>query len=1214
MASSESELDMRWLRVTLVAISLLTTSQAAEPTLSQAAEPTLKKPAKPLFVVLVGGFDSDPTKAQIDGTAPRGGGNSGMFQLAGDLREDGMRAEYFNWNGSKAGQLNQLPAPSAKTIAERLRQQHQAHPADRLAIVGNSWGGHTAWEVCQLLSEEPVVDLELVVFLDPSSVGRTEKGSPEALPKPVRRAVSYVTRNAVVWQKWANEPRIEYVDLGDPASGFLKKPGPAYDSVFDFKAHIAAEWDANIHNDIRRRLMSVAITTDAADEVVQSLDRRFTAVVHPFLKKYCLACHGVEKQEGKLDLSGDASIASVVAHYKVWDIVVERLEANEMPPEKVTQQPTVEERQAVIAWIKELREYEAKRNAGDPGTVLARRLSNAEFDYTIRDLTGIDIRPTREFPVDPANEAGFDNSGESLTMSPALLKKYLAAARLVSDHLVLKPSGFVFAPHPAVTDTDRDKFCVQRIVDFYQRHNVDLADYFLAAWRYQHRAVLGQPNASLSDFIDWKVPPSRPKLSPKYLATIWSALTEPEESGPHATVQAEWRKLPAAPQQPDDVRRACELLRDLVLKLRKELDPKIEKLHVKGQSDGSQPLVLWWNRQLAEQRLRFAGNGRDETLDAAKTRFCRVFPNAFAVSSRGHYADAKLGAEVRLLTAGFHLMQGYFRDDEPLCELVLDEAARREIDSLWQELNFVTGVPMRQYKDFLFFERAEPPRFAGGPEFDFARPENKDVTTEAKLAQMREAYLVKARQSDASDTALTAIETYFADMNTAVRWIEKSRREAEPSHLASLAQFAERAYRRPLSPQERDELVAFYRHLRGSDGLGHEDAMRDSITSILMSPHFCFRSVAAVKRSDSPRTEGSADSVPLSDYELANRLSYFLWSSMPDDELLTHAAAGDLHQPEVLVVQTRRMLRDRRIRGLAAEFAGNWLEIRRFEEHNSVDRERFASFTNELRQAMYEEPLHFFIDIASRNGSILEFLDAGHTFVNPILAKHYGIDVDESLRDSNSESRSDSSTWFRIDHAHRYGRGGLLPMSVFLTKNSPGLRTSPVKRGYWVVRRLLGEHIAPPPPEVPELPKDEATLGDLTLPQLLARHRDHKACAGCHQRFDSIGLVFEGYGPIGERRDKDLGGRPVDAKATFPDGSEGTGLEGLRRYLSEQRQDEFLDNLCRKLFSYALGRSLLLSDKTTIEQFRARLAADEFRFGSLVESIVTSPQFLRKRG
>src|SRR5207302_2821372 len=142
---------------------------------------------------------------------------------------------------------------------------------------------------------------------------------------------------------------------------------------------------------------------------------------------------------------------------------------------------------AAIAALREIRDQEAERNAGDPGPVLARRLSNAELDYTVRDLTGVDIRPTREFPVDPANQAGFDNSGESLVMSPALLKKYLAAARLVADHVILKPQGFVFAPHPVVTETDRDKYCVKRIIDFYESHKVDLADYFLAAWQSRHR-------------------------------------------------------------------------------------------------------------------------------------------------------------------------------------------------------------------------------------------------------------------------------------------------------------------------------------------------------------------------------------------------------------------------------------------------------------------------------------------------------------------------------------------------------------------------------------------------------------------------------------------------------------------------------------------------------------------------------------------------------
>jgi hypothetical protein len=919
-----------------------------------------------------------------------------------------------------------------------------------------------------------------------------------------------------------------------------------------------------------------------AEPAEQPLERRFTEVVQPFLKNFCQTCHGTKKRSGKLDLTGYTSPAAVLKDNRVWDRVVERLEAEEMPPEKAPRRPTPHERRAVLEWIRELREHEAVRTAGDPGRVAARRLSNAELDYTIRDLIGVNSRPSKEFPVDPANEAGFDNSGESLTMSPALLKKYLAAARFVADHLVLKPEGFVFAPHPVVTDTDRDKYCVQRIMAFYERHRVDYADYFLAAWRFQHRATLGKPAASLCDFA------AEGRLSARYLATIWSLLQETAPApGPLADVLAEWQKLPAGATKQAEARRGCERLRDLVIRLRKPLTPAVERLRVKGISDGSQPFILWRNGRIAAQHMRVG----TPTL----VEFCRVFPDAFFVTERAPYYDASTSARGRLLSAGFHLMQGYYRDDGPLCELVLDEAARREIDALWEELHFVTGDPMRQYKDFVFFERAEPPRFMQEPAFDFARSEDKDVTSEAKIQRAREVYLAKARKVGASPLALEAIESYFTTISAQIRQVERARQAAEPSQLAALQAFAARAYRRPLSPGERDDLLAFYRKLRKQDELSHEEAIRDAVASILLSPHFCYRL-------DLPAAGTAAR--PLGDYALASRLSYFLWSSMPDEELLAHAAAGDLHKPDVLVEQARRMLRDPRVRGLAEQFAGNWLEFRRFEEQNTVDRTRFPSFTNDLRQAMAEEPVRYFIYVAGQDRSVLDFLDADYTFVNPVLAKHYGMPVPDLAPDK----------WMKVDSAHRYGRGGLPPMAVFLTRNSPGLRTSPVKRGYWVVRRLLGEHIPAPPPEVPELPKDEAKLGDQTLPQLLARHRADKACAGCHQRFDSLGLTFEGYGPIGERRTRDLGGRPIEATATFPDGSDGTGLHGLRRYLTEKRQEEFIENLCRKLFAYALSRTLTLSDKTTVDTMRARLAKEGDRFGSVVESIITSPQFLNKRG
>ena len=186
-------------------------------------------------------------------------------------------------------------------------------------------------------------------------------------------------------------------------------------------------------------------------------------------------------------------------------------------------------------------------------------------------------------------------------------------------------------------------------------------------------------------------------------------------------------------------------------------------------------------------------------------------------------------------------------------------------------------------------------------------------------------------------------------------------------------------------------------------------------------------------------------------------------------------------------------------------------------------------------------------------------------------------------------------------------------MGVFLTNNSPGLRTSPVKRGNWVVKRLLGEHIPAPPAAVPELPADEAKLGELTLRETLARHRADKSCAACHERFDSFGLVFEGYGPVGERREKDLGGRAVDSTAVFPGGGEGRGLPGLLEYVRERRQEDFLDNLCRKLLAYGLGRKLLPSDDLLVGTMRSKLHNSRYKFGFAVEAIVTSPQFLNRR-
>ena len=400
-------------------------------------------------------------------------------------------------------------------------------------------------------------------------------------------------------------------------------------------------------------------TTDTAAE----LKHTFQKSVYQFLQTYCVSCHGPEKHKAELDLSIYKTWDAVAKDYGHWEIVLERLRTGDMPPESAKQHPPVEMRRKIIAWIEAARTYEADRNAGDPGSVPARRLSNAEYNYTIRDLTGVDIQPTRDFPVDPANEAGFDNSAESLATSPALVKKYLEAARTVADHLVLTPDGLEFAPFPAVAETDRDKFCVNRIVSFYRRQKTNYADYFFAAWRFKHRVALGRAAATLPEFA------AEAGISPKYLATIWAILTEKhEQSGPVAALQSLWGELPEGKTKSEAAAKAgCQRMQEFVVDLRAKLVPTIKNLTAPKINDGSQPLVLWKNRQFAGNRMRYAGgafqahdlrlpagsaaakamnvlpdSAEARTFEATFQKFCATFPDAFYVSERARvYLDPK---------------------------------------------------------------------------------------------------------------------------------------------------------------------------------------------------------------------------------------------------------------------------------------------------------------------------------------------------------------------------------------------------------------------------------------------------------------------------------------------------------------------------------------------------------------------------------------------
>ena len=959
--------------------------------------------------------------------------------------------------------------------------------------------------------------------------------------------------------------------------------------------------------------------SSSAQQPTHGFDQRYVSDVQPLLKRYCYSCHSGPSPAAKLDLTAFDTTAKVVAAFELWQRLHGRLDRREMPPRGVAQ-PTEVERRTITDWFGAVQDREAERNGGDPGVVLARRLNNAEYNYTVQDLTGVDIEPARTFPVDPANEAGFDNSGETLTVSPALLAKYIDAARNVADHIVFQPHGFSFAPHEVVTETGRDRFVVNRIMDFYRRQRTDLADYFFALWRYENRAAVGLKSASLSSIA------ATEGVSLRYLQRLQQLLRDRQSAfGPIAGMQQRWDALPSASSRPNEetVRAATRALRDYVVRYRKKLGwqfevPRARPLHI-----ASQIAAMHVNRQEVSHRRRLnpqvlipadradpAAKGYDADLvvptdPAARAaavavleKFCDVVPDAFLVTERTSPWLAK-DQTGRLLSAGFHSAMGYFRDDRPLYDLLLDDAGRRRLDDLWRELDFISNAPARQLAGFVWFERTDT-NFMLSPEFNHLRPEDHDLASDDTFSELRRLYEAKVAASGATTETRQMTQLYFDELGAAIRGTANLRIAAEPSHLEHLVAFAERAYRRPIETAERDAVIAFYHQLR-QGGLAHEEAIRDTVASVLVSPHVLYR--VDVVRTVAQSRIGDHAVAPLTAYSLANRLSYFLWSSMPDAELLAHAAAGDLHRPEVLRAQVRRMLRDDRISRLGTEFGTNWLGVRRFEEYNSVDRKRFPAFTDDLRRAFFEEPVRFLTALIREDRPVTDLLFGDYTYVNRSLASHYGMPPPEGAADR----------WIRVDKASRYQRGGLLPMAVFLTQTSPGLRTSPVKRGYWIARNVLGQHIPAPPPNVPAIPTDEADLGSLTLAQTMARHRADPNCASCHAAFDFFGLAFEGFGPVGERRERDLGGRVVDPATEFPDGLRRSGVAGILDYVRASRQQDFVDNISRRLVSYALGRGVILSDRRLLGQMQAAVRVNGQRFSALVETLVTSPQFLLKR-
>lgn len=976
--------------------------------------------------------------------------------------------------------------------------------------------------------------------------------------------------------------------------------------------------------------------------------------VEPFLSVKCYSCHGGEKIKGSIDLKALAGDPDFSAQHETWDLVLETIENGDMPPPK-SEPLREEEHLAIVGWIKHEGAILAAANSGDPGPVTMRRLTNAEYERSIRDLTGRNFGLTNEFQTDAGGGEGFANTGDVLFLSPASLDKYIGAARKLADHATILPgTGIVFhEPRIGLRGPEQVKAqAEQGLYVWYQQKSgphlpkdtddMREGDYLLACWKHRHFKTpldsLAKADGLSSHFLHnwWKLLNSVEPKS-RYLDLVrlpWRALPGPEKARPGgvAAVAGRIGKIeadllswnnPAKPgsgvqrrQQDADGIRAYPMNAEVKGHERVHLCfgeagdgatgdvALVTKIDVKF-AKGGVNYVQWLDKRLGELRGQVAATPPPKDLEALRKTLAsletaralfgkhplpgrRIDSKVLAVSAPSVVtlplpakavsvrAETRLDLEnpgIEQGTMQWEMTTGKPRDLKGVLPGVLTiwkrrtEAARRTMGEFNQMKQAFPDMFERRLDAVADNLHRSKPGIGVYYYSDEQLGEILGKADRATLVAMRKDWrLVSARKLNTEQSE---------DYDNAMIW--------------HLHRFASRAWRRPLEGGEENDLAAFYR-AGVAKGLDRESAAREVLVRILVSPHFLYKAETLPSVELTAAPDGD---LPLGPWELASRLSYFLWASLPDEKLRAAAADGTLVQPAVLAAQAQRLLKDPRSAALAEEFAGQWLKFSGFAEHDGVDAKRFPEMTREIRDDMEREAVEFFSRLFREDRPIADIVTGKTSFLNERLAAFYGVPGVEGPE-------------FREVDLSGHRRGGLLGMGAILTKTSRPTRTSPVLRGDYLYAVVLGHSSPPPPPNVPELKEDG--LQPASLREAMMRHREDRACSVCHDRIDPLGFVLESFDPVGRLRSEE----GLDDTGEMRDGTLIDGWTGLRDYLTKNA-DTFTGNFSRKLLGYALGRSVLPSDKALLDQIAESVSVKDGRVSAAVIEIVTSRQFRNRR-
>ena len=892
----------------------------------------------------------------------------------------------------------------------------------------------------------------------------------------------------------------------------------------------------------------------------------FQTSVKPFFTKSCYGCHSNALQSGGLNLQSLTSGGLIEKDRDEWDKVLEKLRTGQMPP-PVLPRPAEADVKLVTAWISNELARIDREAKPDPGRITARRLNRTEYDNSVRDLLGVDFQPASDFPPDDSGY-GFDNIADVLSVSPSLMEKYVSAAEKVARAALygppqMKPTLVKHEPWyvdfdttPGVkTEYDLTGLSLPSALHVMHRFPVE-GDYDIAGLLRGARPVGSEP-LQVAFWIDGKQVSelSYPIPSTGEVSGQRKQFRTHVAAGEHwlsASFLRIYEGLPVAFHGPNPSKLPSPPARGRGGRGGRGGAPGAPGQA--GGRGGTAPAPAGTLTTPATTATPTAATPASATTPATAATPATPAPSATAPSSDARVASPGLATS-------------------PVTTPTPASTPSAATASIVPPAGAGTGAPAG-------------PRAGRGP-----RPEVASNNDELAAAAGNGVF-----GGGATVGFFVSNLEIIGPYNQAGGPSEESRKKifvcAEETPACAkkiVATLAGRVYRRPATRQEVDQLTGIVAMVQ-QQGDSFREGLCLAIQRTLISPNFLFR----IEQDRKPLPTETAR--PVSDTELATRLSYLLWSSTPDDELLRLAAEQKLRRPGVLKAQVQRMLKDPKSSALVDDFGGQWLQFRGLESHEP-DRKKFQQYTEYTKMSTQKETELFLGYLMREDRPITDLIDARYTFLNQRLAEFYGIPGVQGAE-------------FRKVDLTGTNRQGVLTQASVLTMSSYANRTSPVLRGKWVLENILNTPPPPKPNGVPDL--DEKAVGvSASLREQLEKHRANAVCASCHSRMDPLGFALENYDAIGQWRDKD-GKFPIDASGQLPDGRKFVGAKGLTDILTSDPK-VIAKAMTEKLLIYALGRGLESYDRPVVNQIVAGLAADQYRFSSLVLGIVNSVPFQERR-